>query len=537
MRNSGAGVAPLVRLFLRRDRLLGSGWVALVLLLTAGVAQQYGRLFPSAEAKAQFAAEVGGNSALSAFTGQLTASDLGGLTVWKIGDIVYTLMALMAVLGVIRHTRTEEENGRQELVRSGSAGRYAPLIASLVVTGGFAVLAGVLSTAALIGSGLEPAGSVAFGLAIIAPGLVFAAIAAVAAQLSERARVATVVAMTVLGATYLLRFVADGSGMLGLRWFTPLGWSHLLTPYGEERWAVLLLPLGLLVLATALAFFLLSQRDFGAGVVPAQPGRAHATAALSGPLGLAWRLHRGTLLGWTAAFAAIAAATSSVATGMPALATRSGPAVQEFFRRYSDGEGADLAGTFVWLILVSLGFVAALYPMLAVLRMRSEEAGTRAELTLATATTRLRWAASHLFFAMAGTFAMLLAAGVCAGVVYGAMRGDLAGEFGGVLGAALIQVPAAWTIGAVAMLAYGLLPRASVAISWTVWLVMNLFGETLGPVLGLDYWIANQVVPFHHLPKVLSGGEFSAVPLLALAAVAVALAGAGVAAFRRRDLV
>ncbi|TDD15492.1 hypothetical protein [Nonomuraea diastatica] len=86
------------------------------------------------------------------------------------------------------------------------------------------------------------------------------------------------------------------------------------------------------------------------------------------------------------------------------------------------------------------------------------------------------------------------------------------------------------------MLAFGIIPRLAVAAVWVVFLLQQLFGESVGPAIGIDYWIANTVVPMHHVPKILTGAEFTAVPLLILTALAAALAGAGLAAFRRRDL-
>ena len=120
---------------------------------------------------------------------------LGGLTAWKIGVTEFILVALMSLLTVVRHTRTEEETGRLELVGATVVGRYAPLTAALV-TAGLANLAIVVLVAlGLIGAGLPAAGSVAFGLAIGLVGLLFAAVAAVAAQLTEGARAATGIAV------------------------------------------------------------------------------------------------------------------------------------------------------------------------------------------------------------------------------------------------------------------------------------------------------------------------------------------------------
>jgi ABC-2 type transport system permease protein len=63
-----------------------------------------------------------------------------------------------------------------------------------------------------------------------------------------------------------------------------------------------------------------------------------------------------------------------------------------------------------------------------------------------------------------------------------------------------------------------------------------VFGEVVGPALGIDYWVADLAVPFHHLPRILSGGQFSPAPLVALTAVAAALTAAGALRFVRRDM-
>ena len=101
---------------LRRDRVLLPGWVLLIAGVVLSVTGQYGRMFPTPEAALSFARDLAGNTALTAFTGQLTAPTLHGLILWKIGDVAFTLTALMAILVVLRHTRAEEESGRQDAV-------------------------------------------------------------------------------------------------------------------------------------------------------------------------------------------------------------------------------------------------------------------------------------------------------------------------------------------------------------------------------------------------------------------------------------
>ncbi|MGW6933587.1 ABC transporter permease [Lentzea sp. NPDC054927] len=493
----------MLRFLLRRDRVLLPSWIVLIAGVVLSVTGQYSRMFPTPEAARSFADDLAGNTALTAFTGQLTAPTLHGLILWKIGDIAFTLTALMAILVVLRHTRAEEESGRQELLRATPVSRLAPLTAALGLAMGASLVVGALVAAI---------GGMRFGIAVAAPGLVFAAVAGVAAQLTERSSTAHLIACGALGVTYGVRFAADGSGVLWARWFSPNGWSHL---FLTSAW-VIVVPLVAAAVLSAVALWLNLRRDFGAGVVPARPGRDGGDASLP------WRDHRTQLIGWVTAFALAGATMGGVAAGMRGTIDGASPVMAEFLRRYGTGE---LGDTLLWMIMISMGGAAALFPVLVVLRLRADEVSGRAELLLSTAMSRMRWAAGHLFVAVVGTLAMMTVAGLTAG------RGDLR-----VLTAALLQVPAALVVGAVAMLAVGFVPRAAAAISFVVWLVVNMFGEIVGPSLGISFDVANLVSPFGFLPRVLTGEQLTAAPLIGLAAVAVLLTSLGMVRLRVRDL-
>ena len=120
-------------------------------------------------------------------------------------------------------------------------GRYAALTAALIVTCGTGITIGLLTALGLIAVGLPAAGSFAFGPAGPRWPAPCAAIAAVAAQVTESARTANGIAATVLGARYVLRAVGDTSGPALLSWMSPLGWVLHLRPYSGNRWWVLLL--------------------------------------------------------------------------------------------------------------------------------------------------------------------------------------------------------------------------------------------------------------------------------------------------------
>jgi ABC-2 type transport system permease protein len=147
------------------------------------------------------------------------------------------MIGLAALFTVIRHTRAEEEAGRRELLGATVVGRQAPLAAAVLVTFGASLLAGVLAALGLMAYGLPAGGSWAYGLSLTGAGWIFAAIAAIAAQLTEGARSARGLAGGALGLSYLLRAVGDADQ--GLQWLTflsPYGWLQQLRPYTDDHW-------------------------------------------------------------------------------------------------------------------------------------------------------------------------------------------------------------------------------------------------------------------------------------------------------------
>src|SRR3984893_12830470 len=287
-----SGTLAMLRLYLRRDRVSLPLWV---LLLSVPLATVYvgsiAKVYPTAAARAGFAASIMASPAQRALYGQVYNDSLGAVGIWKAG-MFHVLIAVAVILTVIRHTRAEEETGRTELVDSTAVGRYASLTAALMLSFGASIATGAIGAAGLLTTNVAPGGSLAFGAALAGSGRVFTAVAAVAAQLSPSARFARGAAFAVLGAAFTLRAIGDaGSGKLS--WLSPLGWSLQVRPYAGDRWWVLLLHLATTVLLTAVAYRLLAGRDVGAGLVAERAGPGTAAPSLGNVFGLAWRLDRG----------------------------------------------------------------------------------------------------------------------------------------------------------------------------------------------------------------------------------------------------
>lgn len=178
-----------------------------------------------------------------------------------------------------------------------------------------------------------------------------------------------------------------------------------------------------------------------------------------------------------------------------------------------------------------LAMVAAVFAILAVVRLRGEETSGRAEPVLATALDRYRWLTGHLTVALVGGTAVLLASGLGIGLTASASTGDWS-LLPGLLGAAAGYVPTVWLATGLALALFGWAPRA-LHLAWLV-LGYGILIGMLGGLLQLPDWTFD-LSPFTHVPQ-LPAAAMAWTPVLVLAAIAAALVAAGFAGFRRRGL-
>jgi ABC-2 type transport system permease protein len=530
------GTGQLLRLAIRRDRVVGTFWILGLFAFALSQAASIVSLYPTQadlDRLARTAGGVGANPAVVALQGPAyDASTYGGATAWQVVTPGVFLIGLMSLLLVTRHTRQEEETGRAELVSSGVVGRYAWLTAALLYVAAVNLVLAVVSALGYVAVGLPVAGSLTLALVCGLSGLVFAGVGAVTAQLTEYSRPANGLAFAVLGVAFLLRAVGDSSAQLSwLSWLSPIGWAERFQPFAGDRWWVLLLPVAALLVLLVGVAALLVRRDVGAGVLATRLGPATAPGWLRSPLGLAWRLQRGSLLGWAVGSAVAGLSFGLIAQDIVQFAQED-PETADALR--SLGGSGSITDIFLAAVLSYVGVLAAAYAVQAVLRLRSEEAELRAEQVLATAVPRTRWAGSHLVVAAVGATVVLAVGGLAAGLAHGLRSGDLAGELPRVLGGALVQLPAVLVMAAVGAALFGLLPRLVVGGTWAA-LAVVLFIGLFGEALQLSQWLLD-LSPFAHLPR-LPAAAFTAAPVVWLLATAVVLAAAGLAGFRRRDLV
>ncbi|KUL22066.1 ABC transporter permease [Streptomyces regalis] len=516
-----AGTGTLLRFALRRDRVMIPIWVGVNALMVLSMPNTLKNLYDTPAERADLLHQVATNASFRALIGPVFDTDLGALTAWRGGVYAGALAAVMSLIIVVRHTRDEEESGRQELVASGMVGRRASLTAALLAAAVANAVLALLVAAGLAGQGAT--GALALGLGLAGVGMLFSTMAAILAQLTESARLARGLTAAVLGTAFVLRAAGDSAttdGSSVLTWLSPLGWLENLRPYADERWWVLLLFAAAVAVQAAMAYELAGRRDVGMSFLPTRPGPAMGRLGTAGAL--AWRLQRGSVYGWSIGFFLAGVVYGGLTEGVADLVGDNENA-REIFQRMGGQSG--ITDAFLASMVGMLGLIAALYVVGSVLRLHGEETSMRAEPVLANAVGRLRWAGGHLMIAFTGAALIMLLAGLGFAVGYGK-------QLGPILGACLVQLPAVWVVGGLAVLLYGVLPRAAVA-AWGVAGAVLLIGW-VGPALDAPQAVLD-VSPFGHLPK-LPGGGMEWGPVLVLLGLAVVLTAAGLAGLRRRDM-
>jgi len=522
-----AGTGALLRLALRRDRWRLPVWVLAILAVTYGSGSAMRTSFPTQRSIDSYAVSVASSPAVVAMTGPpLGLHTLGGIVINKVALTSLVGVVLVVVLTVVRHTRGEEEDGRTELLRATVVGRHAGSAAALVAAVTVSVVLGAGTALSVDAAGVPPASAWLYGATIAALGLVFAAIALVAAQVFTHARTAVGASLAVFGAAYVVRAAGDVREDW-LVWLSPVGWVQATHVLGRERWWPLLVPVVAALLLTGAAVLLEQRRDVGAGLVAARDGSATAARSLSGPVGLAFRVQRGALVGWACGLLLLGAAFGSLARDVDDL-VRGNRTLRDYFAH--SGTGSPTDSYFATMLLI-LALVASAFAVSSALRMRGEETSGRLEAVLATGLSRTRWLLGSLVVTAVGSLLLLVAAGLGLGLSYGLAAHDAAQPFRLAL-LALVYGPAVLVLAAVASLLVGWLPRG-VPLAWVVVALCFVVGW-LGSLLHPPRWLAD-LSPFEHTPAV-PVDPVSWASLVVLLLVVAALVAAAVAGLRRRDL-
>lgn len=528
--DSLAGLGAMVRLVVRRNRVRLAVWFVVLVGMVSYVASYYKELFPTQESLDDFAA-LSNTPGIVALSGLSPAANTLGGAVWTKSWMTVALsLAIGVVFLAVRNGRADEEVGRTELLRSRMLGVHAYAAASWLVNGLLCVAIGLGVALVLMAAGVDPAGtgiagSMIFGASVAGVGLVGLGVGAVAGQVASTSRGANALGSAVILGFYVLRMIGDlGDG--ALTWASPIGWGQEMQPFAANRWWPLLALVALAAALLALAAWIESKRDHGAGLLAQRPGPSGAPRRYASPLGLGLRLQRGPIIGWTITVLLTSLLFGSIIEAMSDLLddAAGGPAA-DFLR--GTGVNALLA-----MLASMIGLVTAIFATQSAVSLRADEASGIVEPQLAGALSRRRWAWQRLLIPIVGSAVLLAVGGAMLGAVYGSVTGD-SSQAGTMAGAALAYWPAVLVLVGLAAALFGWVPRLAIVLTWGVMAAM-WFATMLGEVFGLPQWLVDGL-PFAAVPF-LPLEPMSWTPLVVLTLVAALLAWSGVDRFARRDI-
>ncbi|MET4147344.1 polyketide antibiotic transporter [Arthrobacter sp. UYCo732] len=536
-----AAIMSLVLVQARRDRMVLTAGILGIAFLGFAVAGGVATEFADQADRAAIISVAAVSPAFLFVRGLPDGTGIGAVVFFQGYAFTAVLAGLMSTFLVIRHTRTDEELGRAELIGSVPIPRAASMTATLLLGTAANVVLALCVAAGFAAAGLPGPGALTAGAAVGAVGAFFVAVAAAIAQVMPSGRAANGAAAGLVGATYFLRGIGDAfgtpsadltqvtSGWVSL--LSPIGWGQRSRPFSAADPAPLLVLMGAAAALAVTVLVIRSGRDLGASLLPERAGRERAGAGGGSFLGLAWRQQRPTLMGWCFA----AALLGGIAGGLGPVVTDvigGNESLRELIARLVPGSRAEIIDVFTAALLGIAGVLAAAAGIQAVLRLRAEEAEGRAELLLATPRSRARWLGANLVLAAASVAVVAVVAGTAATIGL-SLSGMANGPPGLLVAAALAHAPAAAVFVAATAVLFAAAPRLSIPLGWGI-LAGGLVLGQLGELLRLPAWLQD-MSPFRH-SAAMPVEPFD--PAAALIMTAIALAGAGIAAYllRRRDL-
>lgn len=382
----------LLRFTARTNRLTIIAGTALVVLLATVTGNGYQSSYPSTQARRAAAELARQNSATTSMYGDLAQPGTATqLFTWEMGTFLTLLAAILGVLLAIAATRTPEDAGSTEVLRSSGLSPYAPLRSALtLITLTAALLTAASALAISLGTsgteGEDQAGAWVLGSTIGLTFLLLAMITCVVAQVLPSAPSTRSVAFAVLGLSFLIRAVADATDVSRLNAFTPLGLRATTAPYAGNHWAPLAAALAVAAALAAVALALAGRRDLGAGFLRA-PDRTSRRLPIHGILGLERRLRASSTLIWAAAVTAGGATFTAI--GSSAVTATQNRSIDGGFLGSQLGTG-DPAAAYLTFTGTVVGIIAGVYAVLTVLALSAEEGSGRLAHVLATGVGRTK---------------------------------------------------------------------------------------------------------------------------------------------------
>jgi len=497
------------------------------------LASQFSKEYPSAAARARLVKTMASDVGWPALFGPVREiGTVAGYTASHLLGVFSLIGAVWGLLAGTRLLRGEEEAGRWELLLAGQTTRRRAAASALSGLGVAVLVLWTVVAAATVAVGrtasahFSVTASLFAAVALVAPAAMFLAVGALSSQLAGTRRQAAGLGAGIFGVAYLLRLIAwSGNSVRWLRWASPFGWVDELRPLTGTRPLPLVPIIAFTGVAVALTIILAGRRDLGAGVLPARDNRTSHTGLLSGPVGLAYRLGRGTAIGWTAGLAMggllVGLLTKTTAN---VWANQSGGVIAKL--------GGAAGGTaFLGLVFLLFAFLVTMAAAAQIGATREDEAEGYLDNILGRPVARLSWVGSRFAVSAGHVVVFGLAAGLFTWV--GAALGGAGLSFPTVLAAGVNVIPAAIFVLGLGTLAHGVAPRVAGPITYGL-VAWSFLVEIIGASVGASRWLLDLSILQHIARAPATPVRWDSAAILVALGLAAAVVGA--LSFARRDL-
>ena len=531
----------LICLALKRDRWTLPTTISLVLFLIVGSAPALIATYGNQESIASYAGSSAASAAGRIFQGAIQDASIGSILVAEVFLTGAVILGIVSIFIVSRHSRHNEETGAAELICSRAVRKSNLLTVALIVAIGTNLLIGffIFGGLAMVDK-FDIAGSAYFAASLSAFGILMAAISALTVQFSAYRRGANMIALGILGVFFLIRGLGDAFGEAAadglsvtshwLSWFSPMGWSLQVLPFGANRFWPILMILALSGLLIVTSYYLSKKRDLGSGIMAIRAGRPEARRSLLSPIGLAWKLQKTTLIAWLIGAGIAGALTTIVINDY-----RHTLAENEVFANWV---GTDDTLTITAILAVMLPMLAAFlsgYAVAAITKMQDEETSGRLEHLLATKVSRVKWFLSHLWTTITGNLFILAAIGAAGSLGYFLVFG-FEEEIGSldILWSALANLPAMILFTTFICFVFALKNNLTKILAWAFYGYCALIGSLAG-IFSWPKWVQG-LSPFSHSPLYPTAQGFDWLPIFIMSGFALIILMSALTIFTRRDL-
>ena len=522
----------LCKFILRRDRVSILIWLIILLALTVGYGNALPGMYPS-EVDRLVMRDTLQSPAMVAMLGPVY--DEGGYTIGAMYTSLMLLwsamiMAAMNIFLAVRHTRKDEELGRHEVIRSLPVGRLSilssTLSVALFVNVLFAVFIG-FGLAFLGDSSMGFEGSILFGAACGAIGMLFASATAIICQLCDNPRSILGYAFGIFGISFMIRAIGDIQQIEFLACVSPLGLILRTKPYTSDVWWPLQVTIGTASALALMAFRLCSVRDLGAGIIPPRLGKRDASQLLSSPYGLAWSLLRTPFIIWTAVIFMLGASYGSIMGDLEAFIETN----VMFSQILSTIGGQSLIEQFISFLMAIMAIITTVPVLIFMLTILTQEKRGYTENLFARSISRFSQLSAYVIISAAASIVMPIVTALGFWIASSAVMAAPVSLIT-FMRSAMLYIPAIWSMIGIAVLLAAYIPRLT-SLVWTL-LGYSFFIAYVGSVLKLPSW-ANYFNPFHYVPTLVMTDP-SYIGIIMLTVISVALVATGFLGYRNRDM-